>query len=46
MNGRQYRGFVYVDGAGMETKRQLEYWVGLALAFSKNARASRKRKKG
>jgi TfoX/Sxy family transcriptional regulator of competence genes len=46
MKGREYRGFVYIDGAGMETKRQLEDWVGLALAFNKNARASKKRKKG
>ena len=46
MKGREYRGFVHVDHAGMKTKRQLDYWVGLALAFNKKAKASRKRKKG
>jgi hypothetical protein len=46
MKGREYRGFVHVDHAGMQTKRQLDYWVGLALAFNKKAKASKKRKKG
>jgi len=46
MKGREYRGFVYVDVAEMKTKKQLDYWVGLALEFNKKARASTKRKKG
>jgi TfoX/Sxy family transcriptional regulator of competence genes len=43
MKGREYRGFVYVSGEGMKTKKQLEYWVGLALEFNKRAKASKKR---
>ena len=43
MKGRNYRGWVYVDGEGMKTKKQLEYWVGLALDFNGKAKASKKK---
>src|SRR3954449_3463328 len=33
MRGREMRGWVYVDFAGVRTKRQLAPWVGRALAF-------------
>lgn len=38
MNGRVYRGFVHVDAAVVKTKRQLDSWVGLALAYNKRLR--------
>jgi TfoX/Sxy family transcriptional regulator of competence genes len=45
MRGRDSRGWVYVDGEGMKTKKQLEYWVGLALDFNRKAKASKKKAK-
>ena len=42
MKGRGYRGYVHVDADAVKTKRDLDYWVGLALAYRK-AKASPKR---
>lgn len=44
MNGRQYRGYVHVDAAALRTKRDLEYWVGLALDYNKRAKASNRKR--
>jgi TfoX/Sxy family transcriptional regulator of competence genes len=44
MNGRQYRGYVYVDAEAVRTDSDLNYWVGLALSYNSKARASRSRK--
>ncbi|MCB0718199.1 MAG: TfoX/Sxy family protein [Bacteroidetes bacterium] len=35
MNGREYRGFVYVDGAVIGTESALSSWIEKALAFNK-----------
>jgi TfoX/Sxy family transcriptional regulator of competence genes len=43
MKGRQYRGFVHVDADALRTKRQLDYWIKLALDY--NATASQPAKK-
>jgi TfoX/Sxy family transcriptional regulator of competence genes len=43
MKGGEYRGWVYVDGEGMKTKKQFDHWIGLALDFNKRAKASKKR---
>ncbi|MBL8022077.1 MAG: TfoX/Sxy family protein [Leptospirales bacterium] len=40
--GRPMKGFVFVNPDGTGTKKDLEYWIGIAVAFNKNARASRK----
>ena len=45
MKGREYKGYIYVEGEGIKTKKQLEYWVNLALEFNKKAKASKKHKK-
>ncbi len=45
MKGREYRGFVYVDAAALRTKRDLEYWIHLALDYNKRAKASRAKKR-
>lgn len=45
MKGRPYKGYVYVNEAVIKTKKQLGYWVGLALDFNERAKASVKRKK-
>ncbi len=44
MKGRQYKGYVYVSAAGMETKKDFDYWVELALDFNQRAKASPKSK--
>jgi TfoX/Sxy family transcriptional regulator of competence genes len=40
MKGREYRGFVYVDREAVRTKGDLDYWVGLALDYNNEAKAS------
>ena len=42
--GRPMKGFVFVDDEGTKGKRDLDYWVGLALDFNKRAKASKKKK--
>ena len=41
MRGREMRGWVYVDFAGVHTKRQLQKWVSHALAFARSLPAKR-----
>ncbi len=45
MKGRAYKGFVYVKEDVLKSKKELDYWVGLALDFNKHAKASKKTKK-
>ena len=45
MNGREYKGFVYVDGEAVKTKKAFDYWVELCLDFNERAKASPKKKK-
>ncbi len=45
MKGRECRGYVYVNEEGMKTKKDFDYWIGLALEFNKRAKASKKKKK-
>src|SRR5688500_6641076 len=42
--GKPMRGFVFVDNEGTKTKKDLEYWIDLALAYNKKAKASKKTK--
>lgn len=42
MNGRAYRGFVWVRESAVTSKRALDSWVKLCLAFNKRAKASKK----
>jgi TfoX/Sxy family transcriptional regulator of competence genes len=35
MRGRPYRGYVYIDAEAVRTKRQLDYWVRLALDYNR-----------
>jgi len=35
MRGRQYRGYVYVAAKALKTKRELNYWIRLALDYNK-----------
>ena len=42
--GRPLKGFVLVEPEGIKTKRELQYWINLALEFNKHAKASKKKK--
>ena len=35
MKGRQYRGYVHVDIAAVQSERDLKVWLGLALHYNK-----------
>ncbi len=37
-------GYVLIDETGMKSKKDFEYWIGLALEFNKKAKSSKKRK--
>ncbi len=42
--GKPMKGFVFVSPEGTNNKKDLDYWVDLALDFNKKAKASKKRK--
>jgi hypothetical protein len=42
--GRIMKGFVFVGNDALRTKKQLDYWIGLALEYNKVAKASKKKK--
>ena len=44
MKGREYKGYVYVSEEGIKTKKDLVYWITLALDFNKLAKSSKKKK--
>ena len=45
MKGRgAMNGYVLVKEEGMNTNKDFQYWVGLALDFNKRAKASKKKK--
>ena len=41
--GKVMKGYVFVDIDVLQTKKQLSYWVNLALDFNKIAKASKKK---
>ena len=43
--GKVMKGFVFVSDNAVKTKKQLEYWVKLALEYNKIAKPSKKKKK-
>ena len=42
--GKIMKGYVFVDIDVLNTKKELEYWVKLALDFNKKAKPSKKKK--
>ena len=42
--GKVMNGYVFVDAHTLNTKKRLEYWMGLALEYNKIAKASKKKK--
>ena len=45
MKGRPYRGFVYVAAEAVGTKRNLDYWVRLALDYNSGPKGSTGKRK-
>ena len=35
MNKHEYKGYVYVAQEGIESKEDVDYWIGLSLEFNK-----------
>ena len=44
MRGKDLDGYVVVDEAVLNTKKQLDYWVRLALEYNPKAQSSKKKK--
>jgi len=42
--GRPMKGYVFIDPSGFDTDEDLEYWLGLCIAFNPLAKASKKKK--
>jgi len=42
--GRPMKGFVFVDPEGTKSKKDLEYWINLALEYNKKAKKSPQKK--
>jgi TfoX/Sxy family transcriptional regulator of competence genes len=42
--GKPMKGYVFVDKDVLTTKKQLQYWINLALEYNKIAKASKKKK--
>jgi len=43
MKGREYKGYIVVDEAVLQSKKQLDYWIKLALDFNPKAKAAVKK---
>ena len=41
---RPMKGFVFVGNEGMKTKKDLNYWITIALEYNKKVKPSKKRK--
>ncbi|MBL7695630.1 MAG: TfoX/Sxy family protein [Ferruginibacter sp.] len=42
--GKVMKGYVFVDAAALKSKRQLDFWLQLALEFNEKAKSSKKSK--
>ena len=45
MKGRPYRGFVHVEAAAVRSKRDLDYWIGLALDYNARVKPSSRKQR-
>ncbi|MEO5582307.1 MAG: TfoX/Sxy family protein [Saprospiraceae bacterium] len=43
--GRKMKGYIMVNSEGIKSKKQLDYFIDLALAFNSEAKASKKKNK-
>lgn len=44
MKGSEYIGYVHINESALKTKKQIDYWVQLALDFNPKAKATIKKK--
>jgi TfoX/Sxy family transcriptional regulator of competence genes len=44
MRGKAIKGWIYIHEEILQTKKNLQYWIDLALEFNKKAKASKKKK--
>ncbi|MBA4166005.1 MAG: TfoX/Sxy family protein [Chitinophagaceae bacterium] len=44
MKGKEYKGYIHVDEAGLKTKKELDHWLSFALDFNPRAKSSVKKK--
>ena len=42
--GRPMKGWVMIDETGMKTRKELDYWISLALDYNAKARSGKKKK--
>jgi len=42
MRGREYKGYVHVDGDSIINKKDFDYWIALALDYNTIAKTSKK----
>ena len=42
--GRPMKGWIMIDETGMKTKKELDYWIGLALEYNAKAKSNKKKK--
>lgn len=45
MKGKEYKGYCYVEPAGIKNKKDFEFWIALCLDFNDKAKSSKTRKK-
>jgi hypothetical protein len=45
MKGKEYKGYGYISEDGIKSKKDFDYWIGLALDFNKKAKSSKKKNK-
>jgi TfoX/Sxy family transcriptional regulator of competence genes len=43
--GKVMKGWILVEPDAIKSRKQMDYWIGLALEYNKKAKASKKRKK-
>ena len=44
MNGKELKGYCYIDPVGYKSKKDFEYWVNLCLNYNERAKSSKKSK--
>ncbi len=42
---RPMKGYILVDDTGLRSKKDIDYWINLALEYNKKAKSSKKTKK-
>jgi len=42
MKGKFLKGYAYISKPGFQSKKDLDYWIGLCLEFNKEAKSSKK----